>query len=373
MVRPAREAFGMTATISLPTHHDRDTGVVLLFLSLVFYYAVPALASQFGLSHGTTSLVSTPIGLLLMLLGISMLFLARNRIRVQPGLVSIKDGFLSKTLNLRYESTPTIKLSVYEEERRGRVDAVWTVHLIDDGRQYLVDRRVGQHIAVRSLAERLTKATQGSLIEVHDGKNLEFALEELDLPFTTRVLKHPTMMGTPVEEPHDKIVQYSQGPEGIEVNWSFFHSGMMLEILMVAACLVGAAFVPLPGGPDGNGFNLYEVARAENNYTYFAIVAAFAVVSMALLAGYRNRLRLDAKGGSSQSTVWGIPVRGGKIPVGELEHVGISVTSRGTYLQLISDKRIITELLPSTHIARWLAWEMRQFLRDLGSKQESSS
>ncbi len=153
MVRPAREAFGMTATISLPTHHDRDTGVVLLFLSLVFYYAVPALASQFGLSHGTTSLVSTPIGLLLMLLGISMLFLARKRIRVQPGLVSIKDGFLSKTLNLRYESTPTIKLSVYEEERRGRVDAVWTVHLIDDGRQYLVDRRVGQHIAVRSLAK----------------------------------------------------------------------------------------------------------------------------------------------------------------------------------------------------------------------------
>lgn len=365
------KAQTMSQTISLPTHRDRDTGVVLLFLSLVSYYAVPSLAHEFGFSYGTTSLVSTPVGLLLMVLGLSMLFLARKRITVEPGRVHIKDGFLARTLNLRYETTPTIKLSVYEEEHNGRVDVVWTVHLIDDGRQYLVDRRVGQHIAVRSLAERLAKATQGSLIEMHDGKGHKFELAELDLPFMARAEKYPALMGTPIEEPSDKIVGYSRGPEGIDVNWSFLRSGLLLEVIVLAACLFGAAFIPLPGGPKGEGFNLYQVARAENNYSYFAGVAAFTVLALALLSGYRNRIRLDSKEAMSQSTVWGIPVRTGRIPLSELEHVGISITSRGPYLQLISDKRILKEMLPATHIARWLGWEMRQYLAGLGGRPDT--
>lgn len=359
----------MSQTISLPTHRDRDTGVVMLFLSLVSYYAVPTLAYEFGYSYGTTSLISTPVGLLLMVLGLSMLFLARKRITVEPGYVRIKDGFLARPLNLRYETTPVIKLSVYEDEHNGRIDEVWTVHLIDDGRQYLVDRRVGQHIAIRSLAERLAKATQGSLIEVHDGKSHKFELAELDLPFMARAEKYPSLMGTAVEEPADKLVSYSRGPEGIEVSWSFLRSGLLMEVIVISACLFGAAFIPLPVGAEG--INLYQVERSEGNYSYFAGVAAFTVLALALLSGYRNRIRLDGKEAVSQSTVWGMPVRTGRIPLSELEHVGISITSRGPYLQLISDKRILKEMLPSTHIARWLAWEMRQYLAGLGATTQS--
>lgn len=354
----------MPQTISLPTHRDRDTGVVLLFLSLVSYYAVPTLAFEFGFSYGTTSLISTPVGLLLMVLGLAMLFLARKHIRVEPGLVHIKDGFLARPLNLRYETTPAIKLSAYEDDHNGRIDEVWTVHLIDDGRQYLVDRRVGQHIAVRSLAERLAKATQGSLIEVHEGKSHKFELPELDLPFLARAEKYPALMGTPVEEPTDKTVSYSRGPEGIQASWSFLRSGLLMEVIIISACLFGAAFIPLPIGHDG--LNLYHVARSEGNYIYFASVAALTVLALALLSGYRNLIRLDKKEAVSQSTVWGVPVRTGRIPLSELEHVGISITSRGPYLQLISDKRILKEILPSTHLARWLAWEMRQYLAELG-------
>lgn len=335
---------------------------MLLFLSLVFYYAVPVLAYEFGYSYGNTSLVSTPIGLLLMLLGVALLFFARKNIRVQPGHVRIKDGFLARTLNLRYGSTPTIKLAVYEDEHHGRVDQVWTVHLIDDGRQYLVDRRVGQHIAARSLAERLAKATGGSLIESQEGKSVTFELGELDLPFAARVRKYPTLMGTPVEEPTDKIVDYSRGASGIEVSWTFFRSGMLLEVILLAGLLFGLAFIPLPSRSGGEGVNLYHIARATGDFRYFYAVAAFAVSSMTLLAGYRNRIRLDQSGATSRSTIWGLPVRATRIPLAELEHVGIIITSRGTYLQVISDKRIIKELLPGTHIARWLAWEMRQYL-----------
>jgi hypothetical protein len=359
----------MSQAISMPTTRDRDTGVMLLFLSIVFYYAVPALAHEFGLSYGTTALLSTPLGLVLMVLGFSMLFLARKTISVQPGAVRIKDGFLARPLTLRFEGTPTLKLSVYEEEKNGRVDEVWTVHLIDDGRQYLVDRRIGQHMGVRSLAERLAKATQGALIEMHDGKAQKFELGELDLSFVERAEKYPALMGNAVEEPSDKIVKYRRDPSGIHVEWSFFRSGMLMEVIIIAAMLAGLAFIPLPGGSDGQGFSLYQAERQQDDYRYFAGVGAFTVLSLALLAGYRSRVELNPEGGAlSQSTVWGIPVRTGKIPLAQLEHVGVSVTSRGPYLQLISDKKILKELLPSTHIARWLAWEMRQYLAGLGSE-----
>ena len=359
----------MPQTITLPSNRDRDTGVVLLFLSLVFYYAVPLVAYEFGYSYGTTSLVSTPVGILLMVIGISLIFLARKTIKVEPGQVRIKDGFLAKPLTLRYQSTPTVKLSVYEENHNGRSDEIWTVHLVDEGRQYLVDRRVGQHIAVRSLAERLTKATQGAMIEMVDGQPQKFELSELDLPFVQRAQKHPALMGTPIDEPSDKVVHYARDASGIEVSWSFFRSGLFFEVIVFSAFLFGMAFVPLPGGPDGKGFSLYQAERSEDDYRYFAGVATFTVISLALLAGYRSRIQLNPRVGAlSQSTVWGIPVRTAKIPLAELEHIGVSITGRGPYLQFISDKRIFKEMLPSTHIARWLAWEMRQYLAGLGAE-----
>lgn len=354
-------------TISLPTRRHRDTGIVLLFLSLVCYYVLPLLAYEFGYSHGACSLISTPLGLLLMALGLAMIFLSRKTIRVEGSTVRIQDGFLTRALALRLESTPTIKLSVYEEHHRGRVDEIWTVHLIDEGRQYLIDRRTGQHIAVRSLAERLAKATQGSLIEVHDGKAHRFELSELDLPFTARVARYPALMGHAVDQPEDLVVGFDRQSSGIEVSWSFFRSALFWELLLVAAALVGAAFIPLPGGPDGQGFTLYEIEKAEQDYRYFAAVAAFTVLALATLLGYRTTIRLDAQGAQARSTVWGIPVRGGSIPLEQLEHVGVSWTSRGPYLLLISDHRILKEMMPSAPIGRWVAWQMRDFLAQLPS------
>ena len=352
----------------MSTSRDRDTGVVLVFLSLVLTFMVPPLAQEFGLSRGTTALFSTPIGMILAVLGFAGIFLSRKTIRVTSEQVTIKDGFLASALHLRYDTIPTIKLSVYEEQKsNGRVDEIWTVHLIDDGRQYLVDRRIGQHIACRSLAERLAKATQGSLIETHEGQSHKFELAELDLPFVVRAEKHPALMGQPVEEPSDKVVSYRRDEKGIEVSWSFLRSGLLVELLTISTCLVGAAFIPLPGGPKGQGFSLYDAERAQGDYRYFIAVGIFTVVACLLLAGYRNRIVINPNEGAiSESTVWGLVVRRGQIPLDKLEHVGVNINSRGPYLQLISDEKILKEMLPSTHIARWLAWDIRQYLAQLG-------
>ncbi len=355
--------------IKLPTDTNRDLGFVLLFLGLVTHYAVPPLAGQFGFTAGRVAYLTAPLGLVLFLAGICMIFFARKVIHVGNGQLRIKDGFLARPLTLRYDSVPTVKLSGYEENRNGHADEIWTVHLNDDGRQYLIDRSVGHHAASRSLAERLAKVTGGSLIEVHEGKSHKFELSELDLSFVERVAKYPEMMGIPVEKPSETPLRFERTDSGLEANWSFFHSGLIFELAIVVTLLLAAAFIPLPGGPDGGAFTLYQVERSQNDYMYFSGVAFFAVLALALLAGYRNTLSLDLeKGAVSQATIWGIPVRTGKIPIRELEHLGVSINSRGPYLVMISDKKILKEMLPSTYLARWLTWEMKTFLSTLDPK-----
>lgn len=357
-------------TISLPTRRNRDAGFVLLFLSAVIYYAVPRLALEFGYVKGQAALISAPIGMILMVIGLAFVFLARKRVIVSEGVVILKDGFLTRPLRLKFDSTPTFKLAGHEEEKNGRVDEVWTVHLIDEGRQYLVDRRVGQQAACRSLAERLAKALGGSLIEVQDGRSHEFAVEELDLCFVSRSARHPALMGTPVDAPEEKAIDFQKTENGLTATWSYFRSGLLVEILVVTLFLVGAAFIPLPGGPDGKGFSLFEAEMAEGDYRYFIGVGLFSLVSFVVLAGYRNRLDLSLTSGAlARTSVWGIPVGSGRIPLNELEHVAVTVTSRGPYLQLISDRRILSERLPSSEEARWIAWEFRKFLSGLSPEE----
>ena len=356
----------MSQTITLPTSRDRDIGFVFLFLSMVVYFTVPPLAREFGLSLGTVSLISTPIGLLLLVIGLASVFLSRKRLTVEKNQVVVKDGFFHRALHLRFEETPTFKLSGYEDEGKARSEEIWTIHLIDQGRQYLIDRRPDQHVASRTLGERLAKAAGGSLIEVYDGKAFEFKTEELDLCFVKRAALYPDLMGKQVDEPSEKVIDFERGEKELTVGWSYFRSGLLFEIIMIAIFLLAAAFVPIPGGPDGQGFSLYDVERAEGDYRYFIGVAAFLALSLVALFGYKTQVELVApKSIRSVSKVWGLTVRKSTIPLRELEHISVSVTSRGPYLQLISDKRIVKERFPSVYVARWVAWEIRSFLTDL--------
>ena len=280
----------MAAPISLPTNRDRDLGLLLLFVSAVAYFGVPPLANEFGISKGTTALFSTPAGVLLMVVGIAATLFSRKIITVLENEVRVKDGFFTRPLHLRFKSTPTFKLSGFEEQGERRSDEIWTVHMVDEGRQYLIDRRVGQQTLSRSLAEKLTKAVRGSLIESHNGKSYTFSCEELDLSFVERVDRYPEMLGQEVVEPADKVVDFERTETGLKISWSFLRSSLLFELFCVTAFMVLAAFIPLPGGPQGKGFSLFEAEMAEGDYRYFIGVGAFTVVCVLLFAGDRNTL-----------------------------------------------------------------------------------
>ncbi|MCA9775712.1 MAG: hypothetical protein KC800_03315 [Candidatus Eremiobacteraeota bacterium] len=362
----------MASTITLPTARDRDLGMVLLFVSAATYFAVPPLAYQFGLNRGLVAAYSAPLGVVMMVVGLACIFASRKRITVEGGEVSVKDGFFSKPLRLKYAASPTFRLSGFEDEGNGRSSEVWTVHMVDEGKQYLVDRRVGDLTSSRSLAERLAKAARGSVVETHNGKSYEFSTAELDLSFVERVHRYPEMLGQEVPEPSDKVVHFERTDSGVKIEWSLMRSGILFELFCVSAFLFAAAFVPLPGGPDGTGFSLYDAEVAQGDYSYFIGVAAFTLFSVIVAAGYRNTLEvIIPKRAQSRTTIWGIPVRGGRIALEELEHVAVSVTSRGPYLQLISDKRILKERLPATNIARWIGWEIRRRLAETTPERTS--
>ncbi len=363
----------MAHQITLPTQRNRDAGIVLVFLSLVFYFLVPPLTYEFGLSSSVVLWWSTPVGTVCLALGLAFLVLSRKKVWVEKSALVIRDGFFSRALRFPFASVPSFKLSGAEEDLDGKPIEIWTVHMIDEGKQYLIDRRIGQQVACRALAERLTKAVGGTLVEVQEGVSHEFSVDELDLSFSERAKRYPQMLGHPVERPKETVIELTREPGKVEVCWCYLRSGLLWEVLLISGLLYALAFVPLPGGPDGLGFTLFELERSTGNYGYFVAVTLFCLVSIIALSGYRNKLVVSPDSGVRlRTTIWGVPIRGAEIPLDHLEHVAVSLSHRGPYLQLISDRKILRERLPSTLSARWVAWEIRSFLAALGGAQTVS-
>ncbi len=355
----------MAARIILPTRRNRDVGILLLFLAGVFFFIAPPLARQFGLNPGITVWWSSGLGFLLLAIGFPLVFLARKTISVENGSLVVRDGFFTPILRFPHGANPTYKLIGSEEDLEGAPKEIWTVHLFDGEKQFLIDRREGQQLACRALAERLAKATAGSLVEVHEGKSLEFETHELDLSFRDRVRRYPQLLGKAVHQPDSTALRLTKESDRLIFGWSFLTAALFFEVFLVVAMLFGFAFLPLPGGPDGLGITLYEIETQTGDYSYFIGVGLFAAASLLLIFGYRNRLSIERSGAVQlKATIWGLPVRSPSIPGGKLEHVAVSVTHRGPFLQLISDAVLVRERLPSLTAARWAAWEIRSFLAE---------
>lgn len=358
----------MPKTVTLPTERHRDTAIVLLFLSAVSYYIIPLLAQSFGLSRSKAALISTPAGIALTGLAVILFFFARKRVIIEPGKISIKDGLFARAQVFSIEAKPVVKLASYELEDGGHSQEIWTVHLSDQGHQYLIDSRKGsQQILARSLSEQLAKTLGANLIETSDGQPQEFRVEELDIPFIQRVQLYPSLLGHPVAQPTSLPCRYHRSDNTLKVSWSYLQSSLLLEVMGIAFLLLCAGFIPLPGNGE-HRLTLYGIAQFTGDYRYFIGVGLFAILSLILLGGYRTQLSLDlSQDVQARSSLWGLPIKRTTMALSELEQVGANLTSRGSYLLLVSDRHIVKTMMASTETARWLAWEIRDFLAKAGS------
>jgi hypothetical protein len=78
-----------------------------------------------------------------------------------------------------------------------------------------------------------------------------------------------------------------------------------------------------------------------------------------ILTGLRHELWLRPDKLTWRQLLWGLPTRQVSISTQHLEQITVRESSRGNFLQLISDQVIITRRLGDAHTAGWLAARIR--------------
>lgn len=353
--------------ISIPSSSNRDLGIFLLFAGLAVSFPVKALVSRVLIEADWPGLMG-PLGFLLASWGLVLLRFTRKRFRLIPKGIAIQDGWVVRPMTYHWEEDPVIRLRPQEEERGRGVVEVWLVNLIDGKRQYVLDRREGNQIESRSLAEALAKSLNCPLLEACEGKELRLERDELDLPFRERVQRHPELLGNLESRPEGCSIQDKQ--EGLEriFHWRFLNSATFNDFFSLACVVILLGVVPLfsqvqPGSGEIERFQLsfLDLARQKGQFLYFVVSGTLLVLHGVCLFGYSKELRVGPEGVRARDSLWGVPCYSASIRTQELEEIWVRQSSRGAHLQLISDARIISGRTSNSQVASWLASQIRHY------------
>lgn len=349
--------------ISIPTDANRDAGIFLLFLGAVGVVPLYYLFVTLGLGRSRWNWeIGAAAAIVVALLGIGLILFSRKHFLVREGSVTLKDGLFAPKMRYQWKGDPAVRLSSIEEEVGGKAQEVWLVNLVDGKYQYTLDRRPGQQIASRALAEMVAKAIGCPVIEKVDHQTeLRIERHELDLPFVERVQKYPQLMGQEVERPGHSDVEVEEKDDLRRYVWRITGTAMLFEVLGLFGVLLLVTLAPLPVGAEEESYSLLAIARQQGDYLYFYVLGAALLAVIAMLFGYRSEIVANPQLISTRAMLWGVPFKSSSIPVSSLENISARLSSRGAYLQFISDERIITERLPDLDTAAWLAWQIRRF------------
>ncbi|MEW6283891.1 MAG: hypothetical protein AB1758_35085 [Candidatus Eremiobacterota bacterium] len=354
-----------TVTLRIPSESNRDLGIFLVFLGVVG--AVPGvyLVSRLILHRVDWDWRTGGfLGLGLVALGLWLLLFTRKTFRLTPREIRIQDGPVRKAVVYRWEGVPVVRLRSVEEERAGKGVEVFEVHLVDGHYNYLLDRRPGQQMESRTLAEMVAKAVGCPVREkTREEGEITLAAEELDLPFVERVRRHPALLGTPVEEtpPAASPVTEQRNGSTLRFSWSAFHKDGIGEILVAAALLLGIQLLPFRLDSEGPTLSMWDLARTSGDYSVFLGELGFLLLVLVLLSGQRHEFLVDPDRVRWKRTLWGTTLKQVSIPIRELEQISVRDSSRGTFVQLISDRVIVSRRLPMA-TAAWLAGRLRHHL-----------
>jgi hypothetical protein len=346
--------------ISVASEANRDGGIFLVFLGLVGAVPLHYLVSQLLFREASWDWrVGALFGVALVFCGLWLIFFTRKRFLVGPGSVVIREGLWRRPIRYRWRESPRIRLRCNTEERGGEPVTVWQVSLVDGRYEYTLDRRPGQQLESRMLAELLAKAIGCPVVEKTEGGEVVIALEDLDLPFSERVKRDPRLLGECREQPrHNPIRLDRKGQEHI-YSWSLFTSGLLHEISMFFLIALGLSLVPLSRESGELGLSLLDLARKTGDYTYFWAVGGIYGVALAVLKGYRVQVRVGPEGAGTRILLWGLPLSQRFIPARELEEIGLCAEARGWFVHMISDTRILSVRLASKEVAGWLCSQLR--------------
>lgn len=345
----------------------RDLGWLLMFTGLATSFPLRRLVAT--IYKGSWVDLLGVLGFVLVVVGFALMRFTRKQFTVRGNSVSIKDGLFSKPLTFHWEEPPRIRLRSLEEEHGREHLEFWQVYLLDGKRQYVMERREGHQIEVRSLAEALAKAINCPLLEKGESGEITIPREELDLPFRERVRRYPDLLGSEASRPLNCPVHEDEVDGSHRFRWRLLSPGMLGEWTTLFFLLTLLAVVPIfPAHTTVQGetasfqLSFLLAAQKDHDWTYFYVCGGLLAASAFWLFGYSKELRVTRQALLARDRLWGVPIWSATIPTDQLEEIWVRQGSRGAKLQLISDARIFTSQVRDVSVAAWLAARLRRLL-----------
>lgn len=347
----------------IPSDSHRDLGLFLIFLGLVGtvpgFYIINRLFLHWAEWDWR---LGGFVGLALVVMGMGFLLGTRKSFRVGQGEIRMKDGLFRRVLIYRWKETPRIRMRSVDEDRGLNPTEVFEVHLVDGHYDYLLDRRPGQQMESRTLAEMLAKAIGCPVVEKsRETGDITLAANELDLSFVERAKRYPVLLGPAPDEPVPAAVQVHHDGSALVLAWSAFNKNLLSEVLVSFCLLLGLELLPLHGREDAPAQSVIDIMRASGDYTGLYAQLGLLAAGLLILSGRRHEFRLEPTRVVWRQRVWGLTTNSATIPADELEQISVRESSRGSFLQLISDRLIITRRLVDTRTAGWLASTVRHY------------
>lgn len=354
----------------IPSDANRDLGFFLVFLGAVGTLPAQYLCDWLGYD-ASYAFYAGMSGLLCILVGLYLLGFSKKTFRISTAEISVQEGLFGGAVTYRWDSKPVIRLRSQEEERGTKSQEYWLVNLIDGKKQYVLDRRLGNQMESRCLAEAIAKYIQCPVMEKADHGEVTIPFEELDLPFAERVRRNENLLGPKVDKPSETTIEHRKEGQSLIFSWPLASSGMVSEFLTISILVALFSVVPIFSGEKNPDNPLAEpprfhrsyldLAREEQKYSFFIIAGGALAAAYVFIFGYRLRLQADPNKLSAHATLWGFPLSSRTIPSQQLEEVWVRQSSRGTYLQFISDEQIISGRTSSLETATWLASQIRHY------------
>lgn len=357
-----RYQYKQKTYILIPSSVNRDLALFLIFLGLVGavpgYYILNKLFLH--QAHWDWRLGGF-VGLGLVLVGLFLLVFTRKSFRLGQGELRLRDGLFRRPLNYRWHENPRIRMRSVEEEHDGKPAEVFEVHLVDGRYNYLLDRRPGEQMESRTLAEILAKAIGCPIVEKsRETGDLVLQAEELDLSYSERAARYPSLLGPPPDPAVPPAVKTRQEGDALVLAWNSFNRNLLSEVLVAFGLIVFMEFLPFKSGAEGAPPRSFiDLMAANNDYSPLFVQAGILVVLLLILGGLRHEFWLRPDKVTWRQLMWGIPTRQVVMPTAHLEQISVRESSRGNFLQLISDRVIITRRLGDSHTAGWLAARIR--------------
>ncbi len=352
---------GLTTEISLPTDANKDFGIFLMFVGLFATYPLFGLVQRLVFKNPDWDRqMAALISFVVVVAGLALILFSRKRLSISEGFLQLKDGLFGRRLKFQWQEQPLIRLYPIEEEQAGKTVEAWLVNLVDGKSQYTLDRRIGQQMASRTLAEMIAKTLGCGVVEKTGGQEVELGRDELDLPFVERVHRHPVLLGPEVDRPEDCAVEVTQEPERYRFRWRAFSPNLLTELIVFFSILLSFSLIPLVKNQS-----LLDLARFQGEYLYFIVLGSAFLAALVLLGGLGVEVVATREQASVRDLVFGLTYRRKAVLVGELEDIAVRHSARGAYLQFISDAAIVSQRLADLQSARWVAGEIRRFYAQL--------